>query len=240
MEAMALGRPLITTNWSGPTAFIDETVAYPLAVQGLEPIGKDGGAFFSGQRWAVPSTAHLRRLLRQVVTDRDEAARRGREARKRVVERFSLEAAGRAVLAEVRRIERLLGTGPLDALRALPWEFASNGSDLLGGATAAVPSSAEGAASSSPWRGHYTRRRKPPVLKAAAADASKGLGGGGGGPAVGGGAANGGGASAAASSSSSSSVSSHMQGATGGEPPKGTFCEIYPILCKGASALRGR
>lgn len=238
MEAMALGRPLITTNWSGPTAFIDETVAYPLAVQGLEPIGKDGGAFFSGQRWAVPSTAHLRRLLRQVVTDRDEAARRGREARKRVVERFSLEAAGRAVLAEVRRIERLLGRGPLDALRALPWEFASNGSDLLGGATAAVPSSSEGVASSSPWRGHYTRRRKPPVLKAAAAaEAGKAAGGG---PAVGGGGAGNGGAAAAASASSSSSVSSHMQGATGGEPPKGTFCEIYPILCKGASALRGR
>jgi hypothetical protein len=35
MEAMSLGRPLITTNWSGPTAYINHKVAYPLAFEGL-------------------------------------------------------------------------------------------------------------------------------------------------------------------------------------------------------------
>lgn len=35
MEAMALARPLITTDWSGPTAYINDRVAFPLAIEGL-------------------------------------------------------------------------------------------------------------------------------------------------------------------------------------------------------------
>jgi glycosyltransferase involved in cell wall biosynthesis len=29
-EAMSMGLPVITTNWSGPTAFVDESVGYLL------------------------------------------------------------------------------------------------------------------------------------------------------------------------------------------------------------------
>ena len=30
VEAMSMGLPVIATNWSGPTAFLDEEVGYPL------------------------------------------------------------------------------------------------------------------------------------------------------------------------------------------------------------------
>jgi hypothetical protein len=77
---------------SGPTAYINEQVAYPLAVDGLVPAdggnvgdgGSGGGGsspvassssssnssnpFFMGQRWAQPSVAHLQQLMRQVGT----------------------------------------------------------------------------------------------------------------------------------------------------------------------------
>ena len=33
VEAMAMGRPVIATNWSGTTAFLDEQVGYPIAVE---------------------------------------------------------------------------------------------------------------------------------------------------------------------------------------------------------------
>lgn len=34
--------PVITTNWSGPTAFLNEQVAYPLAIDGLSVVKSDG------------------------------------------------------------------------------------------------------------------------------------------------------------------------------------------------------
>lgn len=34
--------PVITTNWSGPTAFMNEQVAYPLAIDGLSVVKSDG------------------------------------------------------------------------------------------------------------------------------------------------------------------------------------------------------
>ena len=32
MEAMACGTPVVFTNWSGPVAFIDCTVGYPISI----------------------------------------------------------------------------------------------------------------------------------------------------------------------------------------------------------------
>lgn len=45
-EAMSMGLPSIATNWSGPTAFLDESVGYPLRVDGL--VDAEGPAFAGG------------------------------------------------------------------------------------------------------------------------------------------------------------------------------------------------
>lgn len=37
--------PVIATNWSGPTAYLDETVGYPLPIEGLVDSGDAEGAF---------------------------------------------------------------------------------------------------------------------------------------------------------------------------------------------------
>ncbi len=42
-----MGIPVITTNWSGPTAFMNEDVGYPLSIDGLVEIVADGPHFFS-------------------------------------------------------------------------------------------------------------------------------------------------------------------------------------------------
>ena len=39
-----MGLPVIATNWSGPTAFLDATVGYPLPFDGLEEV-TEAGAF---------------------------------------------------------------------------------------------------------------------------------------------------------------------------------------------------
>ena len=74
VEAMASGIPVIATNWSGTTAFMDDSNAYPLRIEGLVAI-QEGP--FAGHMWAQPSTRHLRQLMREVFSDRAGAARRG-------------------------------------------------------------------------------------------------------------------------------------------------------------------
>ena len=66
---------VLATNWSGPTAFLDDCVGYPLAIDGLAPAS---GAAFAGHKWAAPSVAHLQSLMRQVISHPDRAKKKGR------------------------------------------------------------------------------------------------------------------------------------------------------------------
>jgi glycosyltransferase involved in cell wall biosynthesis len=81
MEAMASGLPVIATNWSGTTEFLNEHNSLPLNTEGLVTIDARGGFEFDGQRWAEPSAEHLVSRLRQVVASPEAAAALGRRAR---------------------------------------------------------------------------------------------------------------------------------------------------------------
>lgn len=78
VEAMAMGLPIIATNWSGPTEFMTEENGYPVALDygddgtgdGLVEI--DEGAF-KGHRWAAPSVESLRGAMRSVVEGGENA-----------------------------------------------------------------------------------------------------------------------------------------------------------------------
>lgn len=98
--------PVIATNWSGVTAFLDDSVGYPIRVEKLVPAV--GDAAFRGLHWAQPSISHLRALMRRVYENREEAAARGAAARGRMIQRYSPPAIARLLLAELRRIEAQL------------------------------------------------------------------------------------------------------------------------------------
>jgi glycosyltransferase involved in cell wall biosynthesis len=103
-EAMALGKPVVATAYSGPRDFLDEATGYPVrwtpAVQktALPP-------YPAGTRWAEPDEAHAAETLSRVVSDRAESTRRGEAGRRRIESAYGVEAAGRRV---AERLDRLL------------------------------------------------------------------------------------------------------------------------------------
>ncbi len=90
MEAMASGLPTIGTGWSGNTQFMNDSNAYLIdsSLVDVPEAAVREAAHFRGHRWAEPDVAHLRRLLRHVYENRDEAAARGAAARSSVARGF--------------------------------------------------------------------------------------------------------------------------------------------------------
>ncbi len=80
LEAMALGLPAIATAWSGPAAFVDEAVGWPLGFR-VVPVPPEAVAevpAYAGHRWAEPDVGDLTRALRDA--HERPAARRARGA----------------------------------------------------------------------------------------------------------------------------------------------------------------
>ena len=74
MEAMAMGLPVITTDWGGSTAFVDATVAYPIDIDGVVSTQQTLDSPYKNNKWAQPSARHLRKLMRRVVEDLTDSA----------------------------------------------------------------------------------------------------------------------------------------------------------------------
>lgn len=112
IEAMSMGLPVITTNWSGPTAFMNERIAYPLAIDGLSVVKSDGDPnffkAFIGQKWAQPSVKHMVQLMQHVYNNPAEAAAKGKAARQHIERHFTPQVVAEVVAAEVLRLQPIL------------------------------------------------------------------------------------------------------------------------------------
>jgi len=87
VEAMASGLPTLTTNYSGPAAYLTEENSFPIRIAGTD-----------GNRQAEPDGDHLRQQMRRVATDSALAEAVGARARADVVERFSARRVGDVVV----------------------------------------------------------------------------------------------------------------------------------------------
>jgi glycosyltransferase involved in cell wall biosynthesis len=109
MEAMACGLPVIVTDYSAPRDYINSENAYPIRVDRMADVF-DGYFFPSGAQlgqWAQPDLVHLRELMRHVFAHREEAAAKGRIARREVCARWTWNHA--AAIAHRRLDERSFG-----------------------------------------------------------------------------------------------------------------------------------
>jgi glycosyltransferase involved in cell wall biosynthesis len=102
-EAMALGKPVIATGFSGTTDFMTPANSYLVDWQ-LRAVGPDAEHYPAEGTWAEPSVEHAAALMREVWSDPAAAAARGARARADVEAALSPQAVGAIARARLMRI----------------------------------------------------------------------------------------------------------------------------------------
>ena len=105
-EAMAIGKPVIGTGYSGNLDFMNEQNSYLVEYE-LGRVGPDCEIYPPEGSWAKPSVEHAAELMRRVLERPEEAAAIGARAREDVVRELSPQATGAAMR---RRLEELADT----------------------------------------------------------------------------------------------------------------------------------
>lgn len=118
-EAMAAGRPVIATAYSGNLEFMNDANSLLVPVRELRPVGAGSDPYPADALWAEPDLEAAARLMREVVERPDEMARLGEQARADVLERFSLERTGVFIAEQVTRIHRERACGEAPPVPAL-------------------------------------------------------------------------------------------------------------------------
>lgn len=131
MEAMASGVPVIATRWSAHLEFMHDENSLLLDVDRLDAADGVEVPLYQGQRWAMPSAAHLTSLLQRVHAQPGEAKAIGARAREDMVNEWPWRRAATVMadrLREIRGREGMVslgsgvrdmsasGTGPLLAI----------------------------------------------------------------------------------------------------------------------------
>ena len=92
-EAMAAGKPVVATDYSGSTDFVTASTGYPVAYD-LVPVAEGHYVDWQDQVWAEPRIDDAARLLRAIEADRDAAHAKALRGRQLMIDRFSPQAVG--------------------------------------------------------------------------------------------------------------------------------------------------
>ena len=110
-EAMALGKPVIATGYSGNLEFMDERNSYLVPYE-LVDLPTNWWAYAPGATWAEPDVAAAAELMRRAWESSDEARALGLRARDDLLGRFTLRRTADFV---ERRLECLRADGAIEA-----------------------------------------------------------------------------------------------------------------------------
>ena len=105
-EAMALGKPVIATGWSGNLEFMNPWNSF-LVDFSLATLDEDAGAYPKGSVWAVPNLDDAARNLRLVWQNPELRAQKGARAKQDIPSGFRPEVVGRRIRDRLRVIEHL-------------------------------------------------------------------------------------------------------------------------------------
>jgi glycosyltransferase involved in cell wall biosynthesis len=106
-EAMAIGKPVIATGYSGNVDFMNAENSYPVDYT-IGLVGPESEIYPADGEWAHPSVEHAAELMRRVVAEPEEAARIGARAAQDIATVLSPASTGAAMR---RRLEELTARG---------------------------------------------------------------------------------------------------------------------------------
>ena len=112
-EAMAYGKPVIATGYSGNLAFMTDETSY-LVPYRLVPIPEGVDPYPAGTEWAEPDFDSAAELMRHVYDQRGEAEERGRKARAHVADRLSPERTTAFLAARLGEIQAARAAQPVE------------------------------------------------------------------------------------------------------------------------------
>ena len=92
-ECMALGKPVLSTNWSATAEFVHAGNGCPVDYT-LTTLARSHGPYSKGQVWAEPDVGHAADWLRRLAADRALGATLGAAARTTIATQFSPEVIG--------------------------------------------------------------------------------------------------------------------------------------------------
>ena len=99
-EAMAMGKPVIATGWSGNMDFMNVANSFPVTYA-LLTLNQEVGPYAVGTPWAEPDIVHAGQLMRQLVDQPEQAHALGERARRDIQAHFSAQAVGQRLLARL-------------------------------------------------------------------------------------------------------------------------------------------
>jgi len=106
-EAMALGKPVIATDYSGNTDFMDVTNSFPVRFE-ITEMQKDFPPYEKGVTWAEPDVAHAAELMRLVFEDKVLRGRIAEKAARDMDRYYTASAVGRLFRARIENISRFV------------------------------------------------------------------------------------------------------------------------------------
>jgi glycosyltransferase involved in cell wall biosynthesis len=102
-DAMALGKPVIATGWSGNTDFMNVGNSFPISYELVE-IKKSVGPYQAGQTWAEPNVEYAAECMRAAYDDREAALARGRAAKRDIETQYSEQAVGERIIQRLETV----------------------------------------------------------------------------------------------------------------------------------------
>lgn len=102
-EAMARGKPVIATGWSGNTDFMTESNSFPVHYELVE-LAQSTGPYPAGSLWAEPSVDHAAQLMRLVFDDRELADARGAVAKYDIERCYSEKRVGEVIQQRLAQV----------------------------------------------------------------------------------------------------------------------------------------
>jgi GT2 family glycosyltransferase/glycosyltransferase involved in cell wall biosynthesis len=103
LEAAGTGLPIIFTNWSSPSEYLDDSISYPCSLSpysGTTFTEAYPGSGTPGEngKWANINIGHMKHLMYHVVRNRDESLLKGHLASRKIAEEFSWEESARLLM----------------------------------------------------------------------------------------------------------------------------------------------